>query len=207
MWHKTITTALILMGSLLLMAGVAEARSISGWGWTCCSAMEGEIDMKGVPNPSSKPTVVLADAALGTIEILCRNPANNGVFNGNAFDAIVSDFKIVDDADLTGNGKATVSVSYDLAGFEDPAYCPNANWEVLPDSPWLLDMTVSLKWYFCTGDDDTPCYDNGGLTIGDQPIDSATLYCEVPEGYVRSGPDDEPPFAPPHVEYNCTILE
>lgn len=204
---KTLIQALMLLGSLMILTGTAEARSISGWGWSCCSSMEGEIDLKGVPSPKSKPTVVLADAAFGTVEILCRNPADNGVFNGQAFDAIVSDFKVLEDSDLTDNGKATVSISYDLAAFENPTYCPNANWEVVPDSPWLLDMTVSLKWYFCTGDDSEPCFDSSGLTIEDTPIDAATLLCEVPEGYERSGPDAEPPYAPPHVEYNCTLLE
>ncbi len=202
---NTLTRHLLLLVPLVLLVGNAEARGISGWAWSCCSAMEGDIELKGVPNPNTKPTIVLADAAFGTVEILCRNPADNGVFNGTAFDAIVSDFKILEDTDLTGNGKASVSISYDLAGFEDPAYCPNDNWDVLEDSPWLLDMTVSLKWYFCTGDDtggSDPCYDSSGLTIEDKPIDSATMYCEVPEGYTR----DEN-YAPPHVTYDCTLLD
>ena len=69
---------------MVAMSGTHANAQFDGWGWFGFSAIRGEIDTIKTPNPQGKPSqiTVTVDA---TIQIACKNPATNGVFNGVAF--------------------------------------------------------------------------------------------------------------------------
>jgi len=209
MFIRLILQGLAVMSLVGLMNTEVMAGTISGWGFKCCSSGTATIDLKGVPNPSTRPTIVVGNANLKKVEILCKNPANNGIFPGNSFDQQITDANILDGGDITGKGKATINLIYPLNGFEDSQFCVNPNWQVLPDSAWLIDIAVRLDWFECNGDatDGDPCTEDvNGVKVFtiDQTriIDTKNIDCSVPPGSMRDA-DGKPPH---QITYNCSLI-
>ena len=79
---------LILIGgfviSIVAMSATHANAQFDGWGWFGFSAIRGEIDTIKTPNPQGKPSQITVTVA-ATIQIACKNPATNGIFNGVAF--------------------------------------------------------------------------------------------------------------------------
>lgn len=174
----------------------------------CCSTATVQVDLTGVPNPSTKPTAVVGTAQNVSIEIACLNPAGNGISPGNAFIQQLVDESTINLSDITGKGKATVFLLYPLDGYEQSQYCVNPNWSVVPNSAWLLNTTIRVDWFYCNGDatnDLDPCTEtvNGEVVFTlntTKPVATKTYFCQVPPSAVRN-PDGT---APHDVTYTCT---
>jgi hypothetical protein len=155
------------------------SAQISGWGWGGYSALRGAIDTIHTPPPQTHPTVLVADAQV-TVQIACKNPANNGIFPGNSFSSeLLSGAQITQGniTDTKGN-KATTTIYLVLDAFEVPANCTNPNWIPVVGSAMALASTQTVQWYECTGTDTDPCFEGQSLTVGkllDQKSGSCTL--------------------------------
>jgi hypothetical protein len=173
----------------LLLVTVVQAGGIGGWGFRIGS-VDAHVDLSGVGNPSKKPSITVVDAKLEEISFLCVNPTDKNVAPGSAAERTVSGSDVIDAGNLVGKGQATVDLSFDVPG---PFTCVNPNWTYIPHSEVAELLTVSIKWFACTGVDTDPCYDGNELTIAPQPIDSVSGICSVhpvlrnPDGSVVSG--------------------
>lgn len=139
----------------------AYALKISGWGFSINSPLRATINLQGVPNPSSKPTIVVVDATLDEIEYFCVNPNNYNVAPGEAGSLTVMGTERVEDTDVTTNGQATVNLIFNIDG---PYECVNPNWTYVDNTAAVKLVTVNLAYYECAGDpkvDDDPCYLDG----------------------------------------------
>lgn len=174
------------MKSLIKIAAAAAAivmsqsamAGISGWALKIGS-IDVHVDLTGVGNPSTKPTITVVDAALDQIEYLCLNPSDFNVAPGGAGQRQVSGSDVIDAGNLLGKGKAVVDLSFEVPG---PFTCVNPNWTYLPDSEVAKLVTVTIKWFACTGDvrtDTDPCYEGNTLTIEAAPKDQVTGVCTV----------------------------
>lgn len=185
--------------ALSLLASVgAHAGSISGWGFKIGS-VDATINLKGVPNPTTKPTVAMVNATLDQIGFLCLNPSNYNVAPGQAAQRTVTGSSAVGIGNLTDNGQATVKLSFEVPG---PFTCVNPNWTYIPHSEAAQSLTVSISWYSCTGDpktDTEPCYDGNTLTISPKPISSVQGVCSI-NPVLRNSDGTVVPGQP----YSCT---
>jgi len=175
----------------MLLVTTAHA-GISGWAIKIGS-VDVHVDLKGVGNPSTKPSITVVDATLEEIGFLCVNPADHNVAPGSAAQRTVTGSDVMDTGNLVGKGKATVDLKFEVPG---PFTCVNPNWTYIPHSEAAQLITISIKWYACTGDvktDSDPCYDGNTLTIEAAPSDSVSGMCSVypvlrnPDGSVVAG--------------------
>lgn len=178
-------------------------------GFKCCSAATVTVDLKGVPNPSTKPTAVIGTVQNANIEIACKNPANNGIFPGAAFATTILDQDVLDLSDITGKGTARIDLLFPLNSYEVVANCTNQNWIPIVDSAFILRTELLLQWYHCSGEDldgdgDTdPCVDlENGLPVItvdlSKVIDSKSYVCTPPSTAQRNSDGTSP-----HVTYTC----
>ena len=193
MLKRLVLTGAFVIGIIISSGFEADAGSISGWSYKCCSELTGDVLLKGAPNPITKPTALIATMTL-QLESFCKNPA------GGSFSTQVTNFtKSVQvgvplaEGQVLDNGKILVDVDVSL----DPlVVCTNGNgdWTVVPDSTGVTAATIYQTWYACTGSDSTPCFrDDGTLDVNlSKPIDSANIACTLdllrnPDGTVVHG--------------------
>ena len=142
----------------------AYALSIAGWGFKVGSVVA-KLDLRGVPNPTTKPTIAIVTATLDQIEYLCRNPNDYNVAPGSAGQLTVSGSNVVSPDEIVDKGKAYVEISFDIpAEFS----CVNPNWTYIMDSAAAKLITARIAYHYCTGDaktDPEPCYEGNELTI------------------------------------------
>lgn len=197
-----------LAASVLLLASFSSntyALSLAGYVLKIGS-LHAVVDLSGVPNPYTQPTIATGKATLDQIEYLCYNPSNFNVAPGQAGQRIFSSANQVDNSELNldQKGKATVDITFykdegEDGGFETlgPYPCVNPNWTYIPNSAVAKQLTVTLSYYFCAPDwkgDDDPCYDSitGELDITDKKALTAVAVCTLdpernPDGTVLKG--------------------
>jgi hypothetical protein len=136
------------------------------------------LDLKGVANPTTKPAINIVDGSLDQVEYLCVNPTNHNVAPGSAGQRTFSGSDVLDQGDIVGKGQGVVDMSFQvLAGTPS---CVNPNWSYLPKSEVAKSVSLTSKWYACTGDpkiDADPCFEGNALTIEPKPIDTLQLVC------------------------------
>jgi len=194
----------ILAGTIFIaaaVAGNAHALSISGWGFKIGSVIA-TVNLQGVPNPTTQPTVAVVEATLDQIEYLCLNPNEFNVAPGTAGERTVYGTNQVDASEIQGKGKATVELVFKIDG-PDAYPCVNPNWTYIEGSAAAKQITTTISYYFCSGDaktDTDPCYDDNGLTITEKRAG-------VVEGVCTLNPVlryDSYPYGPiPGQEYMC----
>lgn len=156
----------LLSSFIFLMAcfsSSAFAYYIAGWGCYTGSVVT-TIDLKNVPNPSTKPTIAAVDATLDQIEFLCVNPNDHSVAPGQAGQRTASTNQALTSGQIVDK-KATVNLSFEVPG---PFNCVNPNWTYIEDSAAAKQINITISYYECSGDPKTdadPCYDGNELTI------------------------------------------
>jgi hypothetical protein len=156
----TLTTAL-----LAACCSNAHALSIGGWGVSINSPLHVTVDLRGVPNPYTQPTITKVQATLDQLEYYCFNPQNYSVAPGKAGQLTVSGADQVKAEDILGKGQATVDFIFPI---DDNLQCVNPLWNYLEGSAAAKIVTVNIDYYFCSGDvktDPDPCFDGEELTI------------------------------------------
>lgn len=155
-----------------------------------------EWALKGVPNTLSKPAVTECRSVITLVDTLCENPQNRSVVPGQAAtQTVLVGQEPFTEGNLTGKGKATVSVSIAddavLAALQDvPGVCVNPNWHLV--AALVREVTVDLSVYECTNE---ACSTNTGVLAS-----TATLDCSLPEGFSILLPP------PDGTEYECTTI-
>ncbi|HEX4881325.1 MAG TPA: hypothetical protein VFV18_03160 [Porticoccaceae bacterium] len=117
-----------------------------------------ETVLKSVPNPDAKPGMVECVASTATVELLCRNPANNNVAPGqSATQVVLVASERIDESDITdkAKGKANVTVIIEDDALLKPEYCVNPNW--IPEQVLIRTLSARVNAYACTGDGLDPC--------------------------------------------------
>ena len=182
MLKKVLLIALV-MSLVTAFESNATAGTISGWSYKCCSELTGDVELRGAPNPITKPTVLIATMNL-TLESICRNPA--GGSNSTQvihFTRTVQDSVPLVEGEVLDNGRILVHVFVDLDPFEAAVVCTKGggDWFVQPDSTGVTEATIHQTWYTCTESDSTPCFKaDGSLAVNlGRPIDSASLACTL----------------------------
>lgn len=165
------------VGAFLIAAfsGNAYALSIAGWGFKIGSVVA-LIDLRGVPNPTTQPTVAVVDATLDQIEFLCLNPSDYVVAPGSAGQRTVSGISQVTPENIVGKGQAHVEITFEIEG---PFTCVNPNWTYLVDSAAAKQITTTISYYYCSGTDSDPCYDGNTLTITDRKAGTVEGVCTL----------------------------
>jgi len=198
MLKRLILIGAFLIGIVISSGFEANAGTISGWSYRCCSHFTGDIDLKGVPNPDSKPTVVIALMTL-QLESVCRNPA------GGSFSTQVIHFLRTVQQPLSAiqgtvgsNGKITVHVDVNLEDLVSDADCTNGSgaWQVLDNSTGVTAAGIHQDWYYCTTSD-CSTYNPS------KPIDSANIACTLLNPPFQRNTDgttkSEQPFSCPEI--------
>ena len=167
---------LILIGgfaiSMVAMSSTHANAQFDGWGWFGFSAIRGEIDTIKTPNPQGKPSqiTVTVDA---TIQIACKNPATNGIFNGVAFHrSLATSVPFGTGEYVTDKGDVTTVVRLFLNQFEDSANCPNKKWDAITDSAMALSFSGSVLWCL-VGENGGPDCTRKGL------LDASPVTCSL----------------------------
>jgi hypothetical protein len=181
MFKKLIVIGVLVISAVAMSSTHANAQFFDGWGWFGFSILTGQIDLRGVPKPDAKPTIVVVDARLNQIEILCRGPQGQLVSGAASLRLVLS--HPIASQEVAKNGQAMVTVTFDLGDAESSINCNN-NWTVVSNSAAVTDMSVDLQVFRCTGDvktDPEPCVANDGvtLTIEPTPRDSVSLHCTL----------------------------
>jgi hypothetical protein len=155
----------------------AHALSISGWGFKIGSVVA-TIDLKGVPNPNTKPSIAVVDATLDEIETYCRNPQGFIVAPGVAGTRTVFGVNQVDGGEITGRGTATVEIEFIIDGTDS---CLN-NWHYIEGSAAAKQITATIEYFLCSGEDiQSPCFDatNNVLTVETKRSGFVTGVCAL----------------------------
>lgn len=172
---KFLTTGIFLVAAF---STNAYALSIAGYGFKIGSVVA-MLDLKGVPNPTTQPTVAVVDATLDQIEYLCRNPSDFNVAPGQAGQRTVFGSSQVAPENIVDKGKAHVEITFEIPG---PFTCVNPNWTYIEDSAAAKQITARISYYFCSGDpktDSDPCYDGNTLTITDKKAGTVEAVCTI----------------------------
>lgn len=182
MFKRLLLISLLGIGAVAMSVTHANAQFFDGGGWFGFSTLTGIIDLRGVPNPDRKPTIIVVDASLNQIEVLCKNPQGFNVTPGTASLRFVLSHPITDQ-EVADNGQATVEVTFDLGDAENNVECNNL-WTVVPGSAAVVDMSVTLQVFRCTGNvktDPDPCHadDLITLTIEATPRDTFSQHCTL----------------------------
>jgi hypothetical protein len=163
------------------LAGSAQAGFFtSGWG-IVYGSIEVHANLKGIKNPTKKPSIVILDAILDEIEFLCLNPNGHNVAPGAAGVRIVSVNNVLTNDNVEGKGKGSVDFTFEVPGQLD---CVNPNWTFLPDSEVAKVILITMTWFECTGvvteNPQDACYDGNDFTINkDKPIDILEGICSL----------------------------
>lgn len=194
MKSKFLTTGIFLIAAF---SSNAYALQIAGWGFSTGS-VDVRIDLKGVPNPTTQPTVAVVDAALDQVEYLCYNPVNFNVAPGEAGLRTVEVNQQVAPENITSNGKATVLISFEIPG---PFPCVNPNWTYIENSAAAKQISTTISYYYCNGTDPVnPCYTDNTLTVSDKKAGSVQGVCTL-DPVLR---DDTYHYVLPKQTYTCT---
>ena len=178
MFKRLILISALVISAVAMSSTHANAQFFDGWGWFGFSAIEGQIHTIKTPNPQGKPSQITLTVD-ATIQIACKNPATNGVFNGVAFHRPLTSSIPVDPVDVDDKGDATTTVTLDLSRFEVSANCPNKKWkpvtaEMTPGghgSAMALSFSGTVLW--CSTKNGGPNCTNKGL------LDSSTVTCSL----------------------------
>ena len=197
MFNKLIFIGLLGLGLVATASPEANAQ-ISGWGWFGFSSIHGTINTAHTPPPQTKPSAVSATVN-ATIQIACKNPANNGISNGNAFQKSLTGFTPVDVGNITDrkSGKASTEVNLNLEIFEDPANCTNPNWTPVKDSAMALAFSGDVTWCLIDDSGALDCSRKGFL---DKDGVTCTLDTTLPQNQRLS--DGR---APGSAEFGCNL--
>jgi hypothetical protein len=171
MFKRLMMIGLLGIGLVATMAPEANAQ-ISGWGWFGFSDIKGEIDTIKTPNPTAKPSQITVTVN-ATIQIACINPANNGIFNGVAFQRPLTSSIPLSAADVDTKGDATTEVFVPLSQFEVSANCPNKKWTPVTNSAMALSFSGSVLWCLVGENGGPDCNARKGL------LDSSTVTCSL----------------------------
>ncbi len=183
MSRRVMLIGLLVLSAVVMLGTEASAQSFDGWGWFGFSEVTGVIDLRGVPNPDTKPTIVFVTATLNVVEVMCTNPNDmtGPAQPGNAGVREVSAANQVSPQEVVGRGQATVTITFDLGFAETNASCVNPNWNVVIGSAGVKDMSVKMEVFRCTGDvktDPDPCFEGTTLTV-DPAKDTVNLHCTL----------------------------
>lgn len=129
--------------------------TLSGWGW---HSVQCNVDLKGVPNPSTKPAVVECVVSTALVEILCQNPAGHDVQPGQpAIQMTLIAQHQIEDKNITDKkkGKAHVEVLVPDDSLLKSEFCVNPNW--IPIDVLIREMTAQINTYECVGPAGAPC--------------------------------------------------
>lgn len=169
----------------LFLVATLSANAYAG-GWVYIAGMRVwvgsihiELDLRGVPNPSTKPTIAIVDGVLDEIEYLCRNPNDYSVAPGSSGQRTIYGTDVLDSGNIVGKGQATVELVFDVPG---PFTCVNPNWTWVEGSEVAKKITATISTYLCTGDprtDPDPCYEGNTLTIAETPADTRVIACTL----------------------------
>ena len=158
--------------SVVAMSATHANAQFDGWGWFGFSAIRGEIDTIKTPNPQGKPSQITVTVG-ATIQIACKNPATNGVFNGVAFRrSLATSVPFGTGEDVTDKGDVTTVVRLFLNQFEDSANCPNKKWDAITDSAMALSFSGSVLWCL-VGENGGPDCTRKGL------LDASPVTCSL----------------------------
>ena len=183
-------TRLAVFAFALIQAGNASAiyTYVNGrWivGSVVCDAL-----LKAVPNPDSNPAQMECIVSTAQIEVLCQNPADNGVAPGQpAVQQILVGQAPITQGDITDKvkGKAEVSVEVSTDALLKPEYCVNPNWT--PIKALVRVFTGTMNAYKC---DTVDCAQK---TLAN----SLKMTCALPSQY---GFDNAT-----GAEYSCTVVQ
>lgn len=184
--------SVFMVGLLSMLGAEAEAHYlISTSGKLYWHSLRCDNFLKGVQNPATNPAAVVCTVTGQEIEILCQNPQNHNVNPGNAGTQTFTGSDQIDQGDITGKGKATVSVIIDTdSQLLNPEFCVNPNWN--PIIALVRRASVDLKTFECI---DASCAQLGDLAS------TTLLDCVLPAMFNF----DNPPV-PDVTEYSCTEI-
>lgn len=170
MFWKGVVMAVFVVSAVAMSVTDAHAQ-FAGWGWFGFSEVTGSIDTVKTPNPKGKPSSIQVTVS-ATIQIACKNPADNGVFNGKSFKTTLSTSSVVGpDSPILDvkSGNATTLVTLPLNQFELAENCTNPNWIPVTDSAMTLSFDGVVTW----------CLTEGGVLQcgGKGTLDSNTVSC------------------------------
>lgn len=157
----------------------AHALGIGGWGFSINSPLRATIDLSGVPNPSTQPTIAVVSATIDQLEYYCFNPNNFNVAPGEAGEREVFGGNQVGPEEILGKGQATVDIIFEIDG---SVTCVNPNWTYIEGTAAAKLVTASISYYFCSGNvktDDDPCWDGETLTIEEKKAGTVTGVCTL----------------------------
>ena len=182
--------------SVVAMSATHANAQFDGWGWFGFSAIRGEIDTIKTPNPQGRPSQITVTVG-ATIQIACKNPATNGVFNGVAFHrSLATSVPFGTGEDVTDKGDVTTVVRLFLNQFEDSANCPNKKWDAITDSAMALSFSGSVLWCL-VGENGGPDCTRKGL------LDSSPVTCSLDMTNPRNQRDPVTGQAPHTAVFNC----
>jgi hypothetical protein len=163
---------LLVMSVVVMFGRNAHAQSFDGWGWFGFSSIRGEIHTIKTPNPQGQPSEITVTVT-ATIQIACKNRADNGVFNGVAFHRPLTDaVPPGSGGTITTKGDATTEVLLSLGQFEVEANCPNNNWTPVIGSAMALDFSGNVLWCLLDTNNQPDCSRKGLL-------DSSSVTCQL----------------------------
>ena len=178
MFKRLMSIAGLVIGVIAMSGTHANAQFFDGWGWFGFSALRGEIDLRKVPNPDSKPRIVFVNGILSSIEVICLNPSDNNVAPGNAGSRTATGSGAIGGDNITDRkrGLAHVTVIFGataLAAAEATATCVNPNWSVVTGSAAPKQVSLTMDIFACvpeSKDDQEPCFndvngDGNSITI------------------------------------------
>jgi hypothetical protein len=208
MSRRVMMIGLLAISAVALFATHANAQSIAGWGFRCCSEITGIIELEDVPDPDRKSTVVTIDGSLNFIEVICRSPDGKHVSRQHAGSRVVKVADAIDNDEITKKGRATVEIKFgspELAAAERKTTCEHPKWRVVPGSAAPRRMALTLQEFRCqpkSEEDPQPCFrhDTATLIVG-KKIDTVHLDCALKK--IRRDGD----FIPLHdQEFTCDEL-
>jgi hypothetical protein len=155
MFKRLMMVGLLGVSLTAILAAEANAQ-ISGWGWFGFSSIRGEITTEHTPPPQGQPSTIQA-MVTATIQIACKNPATNGVFNGVAFHRSLTSSTPLGEGNITDNGETTTEVLVSLDQFEVPTNCPNRKWTPIVGSAMAVDFSGNVFWCLVDKTGQTNC--------------------------------------------------
>lgn len=196
MSQRVMMLGLLIISAVAMFATDAKAQFFDGWAFFGFSEITGIIELKEVPNPATKPSVVTIEGSLNFIEVICRSPGGDAS-RQNAGSQLVKVADAIGEEEITEGGHATLEIKFGssaLAAAERKATCENPQWTVVPGSAAPKQMSLTLRSFRCrpeSEEDPEPCFrpNPKHLTVGDN-IDTLNLLCTL-EG-IRRDSDFQP---------------
>jgi hypothetical protein len=170
-----------LLGASLAALGAprAEAHYIVVSGALKWHSLDCGLDLKGVANPATNPAASRCTVTASLIEVLCENPANQEVAPGKSAirEVTLVGSEQIDQADITGRGKAHVDVHVPTDALLDPEFCVNPNWH--PVLALVRQAQVQIDTFECL---DAECTQLG------ERASTADFSCVLPPEFTLQDP-------------------